>query len=86
MTRKSLPRPNLSEFFKAQIDHAVHGMLSTRTVRLPNTVLRVHGSVEDAVIEVIMTDGTVYKWSGGRYSTRKQHGCYAPLMPKPIKD
>lgn len=83
---KPLARPNLSEFFKAKIEHHVHGMLATRTVRLPNTVRRVHGDVTDAVIEVTMTDGTVYKWSGGQYSTRKQHGCYAPLMPKPIKD
>ena len=85
MPSKSLPRPNLSEFFKAQIDHAVHGMLSTRTVRLPNTIKRVSGNVESEIITVTMTDGTEYRWSGGRYSTRKQHGCYAPLMPKPIK-
>jgi hypothetical protein len=83
---KQMPRPNLSEFFKAKIDQHVNGMLATSTVRLPNTVRRVSGSVEDAVIEVTMTDGTVYKWSGGQYSTRKVRGCYAPLMPKPIKD
>ena len=86
MPSKTLPRPNLSEFFKAKIDQHVHGMLSSAVVRLPNTVKRVSGSVEDAVITVTMSDGTEYRWAGGQYSTRKQHGCYAPLMPKPIKD
>jgi hypothetical protein len=57
---KQMPRPNLSEFFKAKIDQHVNGMLATSTVRLPNTVRRVSGSVEDAVIEVTMTDGSIY--------------------------
>lgn len=82
---KQMPRPNLSEFFKAQIDHAVNGMLATTTRRLPNTVARVNGTVESEVITVTMTDGTEYQWSGGQYSARKVRGCYAPLMPKPIK-
>lgn len=82
---KQMTRPNLSEFFKAKIDQHVHGMLSSAVVRLPNTVKKVSGSVEDAVITVTMQDGTEYQWSGGRYSTRKVAGCYAPLMPKPIK-
>lgn len=82
---KQMPRPNLSEFFKAQIDHAVNGMLATSVARLPIDVKRVNGNVESEVITVTMRDGTEYRWSGGTYSTRKAKGCYAPLMPKPIK-
>lgn len=82
---KPAARPNLSEFFKAKIDQHVHGMMSTMQVRLPNTVKKVSGSVEDAVITVTMQDGTEYQWSGGRYAARKVNGCYAPLMPKPVK-
>lgn len=79
-------RPNLSAFFKAKIDQHVHGMMSTAQVRLPIEVTKVSGDVTDSVITVTMRDGSVFKWSGGEYASRKQHGCYAPLMPKPIKD
>jgi hypothetical protein len=82
---KPAARPALNDFFKAKIDQHVHGMMSTAQVRLPIGVARVHGNVTDPVITVTMRDGTEYQWSGGRYAARKQHGCYAPLLPKPIK-
>ena len=78
-------RPNLSEFFKAQIDRHVHGSASTARVRLPIEVAKVHGSVTSPEIKVVMRDGSEFLWSGGQYSTRKVRGCYAPLMPKPVK-
>lgn len=81
----NLPRPNLSDYFKARIDWHVNGMMSSAVGRLPNTVKRVNGDVTNSLIEVTMTDGTVYQWTGGNYSTRKRNGCYAPLMPKPVK-
>ena len=82
---KPLARPNLSEFFKARIDWHVNGMLSMTQARLPRGVRKVTGDVDSPLITVTMDDGTEYEWSGGRYSTRKVNGCYAPLMPKPIK-
>lgn len=81
-------RPDMRDYFKASIANYTHGMLSPyRGHRVwPNGVKRIDGNVTDQIITVTMEDGSVYKWSGGRYSSRKINLCYAPLMPKPIKE
>lgn len=79
-----MKRPDMRSYFQARIDHNVHGMLARSTARMPADVARVRGDVTDAEIVVEMRDGTTWRWTGGRYSTRKAHGCYAPLMPKPL--
>jgi hypothetical protein len=76
-------RPDMRPYFAARIEHHVHGMMARVQARLPRDVRRVHGDVTDAVIRVEMNDGTEWKWTGGRYATRKVSGTYAPLMPKP---
>lgn len=78
-------RPDMRAFFKARIEWHVHGMLSTSSVRLPPAVRKVNGDVTDEVITVVLDDGTEFAWTGGKYASRKVHGCYAPLMPKPVK-
>lgn len=78
-----MKRPNMKAFFQARIDRHVNGMLA-RPVGYPHNVRTVKGDVTDAVIVVVMVDGTEWQWSGGRYSTRKVNLCYAPLMPTPI--
>jgi hypothetical protein len=79
------PRPDLSAHFRWEIDGHVHGMMGTvrRPARNPQ-IASIRGEVTDRRIVVTMTDGTVWTWEGGRYAARKVHGCYAPLMPKPI--
>lgn len=79
-------RPNMSDYFRGRIDHHVNGMLARTTVTRPRDVKTIDGTVTDPIITVTMQDGTVWKWSGGRYAARKVNGCYAPLMPKPIGD
>lgn len=79
-----MKRPNMNPWFAHQIDQHVNGP-RWNGPRLPQGVARVEGSVTSSVITVTMHDGTVYKWSGGRYSARKINLCYAPLMPKPVK-
>jgi hypothetical protein len=77
-------RPNLRAYFAARIDHHVNGMMARPTPALPSDVKRVNGDVTSTTITVEMLDGTVWRWSGGRYASRKVNLCYAPLMPKPI--
>lgn len=77
-------RPNLSSYFRAQIDQHVRGMLATTYPRLPSDVTSVRGRVTDRIIVVTMRDGSTFTYRGGRYATRKVNGCYAPLMPTPI--
>lgn len=78
MTNK---RPDMRDYFRARIDWHVNGLFS-RTAHLPSGVMRVSGDVTDDTIIVTMRDGSTWKWEGGRYSTRKINGCYAPLMPR----
>lgn len=80
-----MTRPDMRDYFKARIDWHVNGMMSRTQARLPHGVRKVTGDVDSATITVMMDDGTEYAWSGGRYSTRKVNGCYAPLMPKAVK-
>lgn len=77
-------RPNLTAYFRARIDWHVNGMMSRMNAPRPRDVRSIKGDVTDSVIVVTMLDGTEYKWSGGRYASRKVNGCYAPLMPKPL--
>jgi hypothetical protein len=77
-------RPNLNNYFRSRIDWHVNGMMSRLHYSRPSDVKSIVGDVTDSVIVVTMLDGTVYKWSGGRYASRKVNLCYAPLMPKPI--
>lgn len=80
-----MKRPNLNAYFRARIDHHVFGMMSRMSATAPQNVKSVKGDVTDREIVVTMLDGTTYKWEGGRYAARKVNGCYAPLMPKPVK-
>lgn len=76
-------RPNMTDYFKARIDHHVHGMMSTMTARLPRDVAKVSGDVDGDIL-VTMKDGTEWRYAFGGYSARKVAGCYAPKMPKAI--
>lgn len=76
-----MKRPDMRRYFAAQIDIHVRGLLAGSTPQLPAGVARVRGSVRDSEIVVTMADGTVWKWAGGRYSSRKVSGCYAHLQP-----
>ncbi len=78
-------RPDMRDYFKAQIDYEVNGMFARTIARLPNDVRRVSGKVTDNRIVVTMNDGTEWVWEGGRYASRKVNSCYSPLMPKPVK-
>ena len=80
-----MKRPDMREYFRAEIDVHVNGMLARTSPRKPHGVDRVRGSVTDREITVVMRDGTEWKWTGGEYASRKINLCYAPLMPKPIK-
>lgn len=78
-------RPDMRDYFRSRIEWHVHGLASFGgSVRLPGDVRRVEGDVTDHSITVFMNDGTEFHWLGGRYSVRKRHGCYAPLMPKAV--
>jgi len=81
-----MKRPDMRDYFLAKIDHHVRGMMSPLQVRIPHDVTHVLGDVTDPVITVTTRDGTMFQWSGGRFSSRKVHGTYAPLMPKPLED
>lgn len=78
-------RPDMRPYFRSRIDWHVNGLMSSRHVARPASVLHVDGDVTDATITVTMRDGTVWTWSGGGHASRKINGCYAPLMPKPVK-
>jgi hypothetical protein len=80
-----MARPDMSAYFRAQIDYHVNGMLAQTHGTLPPGVLHVVGDVTTAEITVQLVSGEIYRWSGGRYSTRKVNLCYAPLMPKVIR-
>ena len=77
--------PNMSDYFKARIDWHVNGMLSRTQARTPYGVRKVTGDVTDREIVVTMQNGETFNYAGGRYSTVKRNGCYAPLMPKLVK-
>lgn len=79
-----MKRPNMRDYFRAQIDRHVNGGLSGSVPRLPQNVKTIKGSVTDSRIVVTMLDGTEYVWSGGRYGSRKVNLCYPPLMPLPF--
>lgn len=78
-------RPDMRARFRAQIDSHVSGGGWNRIPNLPLGVEKVKGDVTDREIIVTMRDGTVWKWEGGHYASRKVNLCYAPLMPKPVK-
>ena len=79
-------RPNMKPYFRARIDYHVNGVLArTSLPRPPAGVVRIKGDVTDREITVVMNDGTEFRYEGGRYASRKVNGCYAPLMPKPVK-
>lgn len=78
-------RPDMRDWFRARIDWHVNGMFARNTVRLPQGVRNVIGDVTDSEITVIMNDDSRWQWTGGGYAARKINGCYAPLMPKPVK-
>lgn len=73
----------MTAYFQGRIDFHVHGMLA-RSWGAPLGV-RVHGDVTDRLITVTDRDGVEWYWEGGGYAQRKRNGCYAPLMPKPLK-
>lgn len=78
-------RPDMRAYFAARIDHHVNGILARTAARRPNGVDTIVGDVDHSTIVVTMRDGTVWRWQGGRFATRKVNGCYAPLQPKPIR-
>ena len=78
----SSPRPDMRRYFQDRIDVHVRGRSAVNLPR-PVGVDRVVGDVTDRLITVTMRDSTVYRWTGGRYATRKVRLCYAPLMPRP---
>lgn len=78
-------RPDMRAYFRGRIDYHVNGMFA-RQVSRPRDVKSIVGDVTDRVITVTMLDGTEWKWSGGRYASRKVNLCYAPLMPTPVKE
>jgi hypothetical protein len=82
----AMKRPNLNAYFAGRIDWHVNGMMSRNHTPRPRDVKSIVGDVTDSIITVTMLDGTVYKWSGGRYASRKVNLCYAPLMPRPVKE
>ncbi len=82
---KPAQRPDMRAYFRAQIDRSVNGLMATTVPRLPVGVRSVVGSVRDREIIVSMADGSVWRWTGGRYASRKVNGCYAPLLPTPVK-
>lgn len=77
--------PDMRDYFKARIDYHVNGMMARSIARLPQGVRNVKGDVDSREIIVVLTDGTEIKYEGGKYSSRKVNGCYAPLMPKKVK-
>jgi hypothetical protein len=77
-------RPNLSSYFRSRIEYHVYGMMASPSISPPRDVKTVNGDVTSNLITVTMNDGSVWLWSGGRWSSRKVSGCYAPLMPKPL--
>ena len=78
-----MKRPDMREFFRSRIEWHTRGMMAGHLARRPSEVKRIEGDVDSREIVVHMMDGTVWKWEGGKYSSRKVNGCYAPLMPKP---
>ena len=84
----AMKRPDLRAYFRSRIDYHVNGMFARQDGwnTRPRDVKSIKGDVTDREIVVTMLDGTVYKWSGGRYASRKVNLCYAPLMPKPMKE
>jgi hypothetical protein len=81
----AMKRPDLRAYFRSRIDYHVNGMFA-RSVSRPSDVKSIVGDVTDREIVVTMLDGTVYKWAGGKYASRKVNLCYAPLMPTPVKE
>lgn len=85
MARKPLPRrPDLTGYFKSRIDWHTHGLMARMPHSLPNGVL-LKGDVTDRLITATDRDGIEWYWEGGKYARRKIEGCYAPLMPRPLK-
>lgn len=87
MTRPApvpVKRPDMRAYFRSRIAWHAHGLLSGPQAPWPDGVRKVEGDVRDPQVVVTMDDGTVYRWSAGRLSSRKRHGCYAPLMPRPL--
>lgn len=82
---KTPARPDMSSYFKARIDWHVNGMMSSGQARKPADVMYVIGDVTDSIITVETRNGDKFQWAGGKFSSRKVNGCYAPLMPKPVK-
>jgi hypothetical protein len=77
----------MRSYFRAEIDQHVNGFGGWNSgPHKPADVAKIQGRVTDSVITVTMRDGSVFKWSGGRYASRKVNLCYAPLMPQPIKE
>lgn len=83
-SNSTLPRPDLRDAFRAQIDAEENPMRPYRDVRRPHGVTRIDGNVHSRTITAHMDDGTTWSWQGGRYATRKRNGCYATLMPTPL--
>ena len=83
---KPMKRPDMREYFRAEIDRHVNGGFA-RSVhsKAPANVRKIDGIVTSSVITVQMIDGTEHKWSGGRYASRKVNLCYAPLMPRILR-
>lgn len=79
-----MARPDMRAYFRSRIDWHVNGLLAGPQVPRPEGVQKIEGDVRDREVVVTMRDGTVYRWSAGRLSSRKRAGCYAPLMPRPI--
>lgn len=82
---KPTARPDMKDYFRGRIDYHVNGMMARTQARVPSGVRKVSGDVDSTLITVTMDDGTEFEWTGGQFSSRKVNGCYAPLMPKPVK-
>lgn len=80
----STRRPDMRDYFRAQIDRHVYGMAARSIARTPRDVASVHGDITDRDIVVTMRDGTQWHWEGGLYAARKVNGCYAPRAPRPV--
>lgn len=79
--------PIMTGYFRSRIDIHVNGAFAqSQASRYPTGVKRIIGDVTDPRIVVVMEDGTEYVYSGGRYASVKRNGCYAPLLPRLVKE
>jgi len=86
LKESGMKRPDMTAYFRYRIDWKNKGLMSTlEHPGLPQGVTRINGDVTDREIEVFVGD-RVWRWQGGRHSSRKTNGNYPVLMPIPVND